>query len=103
MMPACVLAAVDAGPSLTPMAGQTAMVAVLAGLALALLRLVRGPSLADRAVALDLITTLATALLVIHAVRTEEPAYLAVAMALALVGFLGTAALASYLKRRGHP
>lgn len=90
-------------PGLVAMAGQGAMLAVLAGLGLALVRLVRGPSLADRAVALDLATTLATAFLVIHAVVAEEPAYLAVAMAVALVGFLGTVALASYLKRRGHP
>lgn len=99
----CLGAMNDASPGLVAMGAQGAMLAVLAGLGLALVRLVRGPSLADRAVALDLVTTLVTALLVIHAVRTEEPAYLAVAMAVALVGFLGTVALASYLKRRGHP
>ncbi len=103
-MNACCLLAMNAAPpGLVAMAGQAAMLAVLAALGLALVRLVRGPSLADRAVALDLTTTLATAFLVIHAVRAGEPAYLAVAMAVALVGFLGTVALASYLKRRGHP
>lgn len=99
----CLGAMNDASLGLVAMGAQGAMLAVLAGLGLALVRLVRGPSLADRAVALDLVTTLVTAFLVVHAVRTEEPAYLAVAMAVALVGFLGTVALASYLKRRGHP
>lgn len=67
---------------------------------LTLIRLVRGPSRADRVVALDLLTILAIALIACLAVATGSDALLDVAIALALVAFLGTVALAKAIERR---
>lgn len=68
---------------------------------LALVRLVRGPERADRIVALDLISVLIVSFLAVFALYQDEPAYLDVAIAYALVAFLGTVALARYLERSG--
>lgn len=77
-----------------------ALVLVGVGLAGAAFRLVRGPEPADRVVALDLITVLLIAIASLLALRTENVLYLDPALALALVGFLATVALARYLERR---
>jgi multicomponent Na+:H+ antiporter subunit F len=69
---------------------------------LALFRLVRGPSLPDRVVALDLITALAVGIIATFSIDMEEPIYLDVASVAALIAFLGTVAFARYLERRGR-
>ena len=65
-----------------------------------LLRLIRGPSLSDRVVALDLLATLIIGFSAVYAVATDQPAFLDVAVILALVTFLGTVAFAYYLQKR---
>jgi multicomponent Na+:H+ antiporter subunit F len=70
--------------------------------ALSLLRLVRGPSAADRVVALDLMAALAVGAIALQTLATGAQAFLRVATVLALVGFLGTVAFASYLGRRAR-
>lgn len=67
---------------------------------LAFIRLVRGPSLPDRVVALDLITTLGIAVIAVYAIATNHPTLLDVASVVALVSFLGTIAFAYYVERR---
>lgn len=74
-------------------ANATALMIFLA-LMLAVLRLIRGPSLPDRVVALDLISMLLVAFLVVFAYASGVYAYLDAGLALALVGFLGTVAFA---------
>jgi multicomponent Na+:H+ antiporter subunit F len=74
---------------------------LLLALLLALLRLVRGPTLADRILALDLMTTLALSFVAVIALRTGFTLYLDIAIAIALAGFLATVALARYLLQRG--
>ena len=69
-------------------------------LAIAFLRLTLGPTLADRVVALDMMTTLIIAVCGVVAVQTAVTAFLDVAIVLALVGFLATVALARYAERR---
>lgn len=71
-------------------------------LLLAILRLIRGPTLADRILALDLITTLAIGFIAAIAVRTGFWLYLDIAIAIGLVGFLSTVALARYLLRQAQ-
>lgn len=67
--------------------------------ALSLLRLTIGPSLPDRVVALDMMTVSIVAFCGLAAIRFQEAAFLDVALALALVGFLATAALARFAER----
>jgi multicomponent Na+:H+ antiporter subunit F len=71
-------------------------------LLLAILRLVRGPTLPDRILALDLITTLAMGFIITVAILTGLYLYLDIAISLALVGFLSTAALARYVLKRAE-
>ncbi len=67
---------------------------------LAFVRLVRGPTLPDRVVALDLIATLMIGIIAIYSIATDEPVLLDLAIVLALISFLGTVAFAHYIERR---
>jgi multicomponent Na+:H+ antiporter subunit F len=69
---------------------------------LAFFRLVRGPSLPDRVVALDLIAALAVGILGVDSIVMDQPAYLDAAIVLGLIAFLGTVAFARYLERRAR-
>jgi multicomponent Na+:H+ antiporter subunit F len=69
---------------------------------LAFVRLVRGPSLPDRVVALDLITILVVAIVATYDIATDQPVLFDAAIVLALVAFLGTVAFARYVERSGH-
>ena len=76
---------------------------VLGGLTilLAVVRLVRGPSLADRVVAVDLLSAVAVGVTGAWAVASDDPVYLDVALLVALIGFLGTVAFARYAESGG--
>ena len=63
-------------------------------------RLLRGPSLSDRVVALDLMTTLGIGIITIIAIATDQGQYLDVAAVMALSSFLGTIAFAYYIQER---
>jgi multicomponent Na+:H+ antiporter subunit F len=81
---------------------RAAMVALaMAGLSmfLALFRLVRGPTLPDRVVALDLIGTITVGVIAAYDILTEQPILLDAATVVALVAFLGTVAFARYVER----
>jgi multicomponent Na+:H+ antiporter subunit F len=69
------------------------------GLVLAIIRLVRGPSLPDRVVALELTSLLAAGMIVTYGVNRNEAVFIDVAIALALVAFLATIAFARYIER----
>lgn len=75
---------------------------VLAAAALTFVRLAIGPTVADRAVALDTLTVLMVAFAGLRAISTGVAAYLDVAVALALTAFLGTLAFARFIARRGR-
>lgn len=70
---------------------------LIVALFLAVIRLVRGPNLGDRILALDLITVVAVGLIGAITVLTGFSLYIDIAIALALVSFLSTVALARYL------
>jgi multicomponent Na+:H+ antiporter subunit F len=70
-------------------------------LMLALIRIVIGPSAPDRVVALDLLATVVIGMIAAYEVATNQPGYIDVAIALALVSFLGTVAFARYVERSG--
>lgn len=75
---------------------------LLLAMTLALVRVVRGPSLPDRIIALDLLASVVVGILCIHAIRSNEYVYLTAGIALALISFIGTVALALFI-RRGAP
>jgi len=84
------------------LATQIALGLLLIGMLLAVIRLIRGPNLGDRILALDMITVLATGFIVGVALLTGFSLYVDIAIALALVGFLATVALARYLMSRAQ-
>jgi multicomponent Na+:H+ antiporter subunit F len=66
------------------------------------IRLVKGPTLPDRIVALDLLGVLVVGLIVVLAGWTRVRETLDAAIVIALVGFLATVAYATYVER-GDP
>jgi len=88
--------------SLLAYATQGALGLLCIAMVLAFLRLLLGPSLPDRVVALDLLTVLAVAFCALYGIAAQEPAFLDVAIALALIAFLATVALARFAERRNE-
>ncbi|HSG73065.1 MAG TPA: monovalent cation/H+ antiporter complex subunit F [Planctomycetaceae bacterium] len=81
----------------------TDAVLMLLGLSLMLtfLRLILGPTLPDRVVALDLIGIITAGIIGVLAIENEQPVYLIVAVVLALIAFIGTIAFAFYIAKGG--
>lgn len=76
-----------------------AMFALALGIILCAIRLMRGPSIADRAVALDQIAVETVAIVLLYSMRVDDSVYLDAATVVALIGFLGTLAFARYIER----
>lgn len=64
-------------------------------------RVVAGPSLADRAVALDTLLIVGVVAVGVETARTGTGVYLDVLLVVALVAFVGSAAVARFIERRG--
>lgn len=71
-----------------------------AAMLLALARLLIGPSIPDRVVALDLLAAIGIGAIGVASVASREGAFLDVAIVVGLVGFLATVAFARYLERQ---
>lgn len=69
-------------------------------LLLAFSRLVRGPTVPDRVISLDLMASLVVGLLLLTAAQYTILAIVDIALVLALLAFLGTVAFASLIERR---
>lgn len=78
---------------------EAALLALAISLVLAFVRIVRGPSLMDRVVALELTATLVAGIVAVFAIGTDDPAIIDVAIALALVAFISAVAFARYAER----
>lgn len=70
-----------------------------AAFALSFLRLLKGPDATDRILALDTLYINAIALLVLLGIHLASPLYFEAALLIALMGFVGTVALAKFLLR----
>lgn len=68
-------------------------------LILVALRAIKGPTVADRIVAADALSTLLMALIVAASIWLDETAYLDYVLVLAVLSFVGTVAYAKYLER----
>ena len=82
------------------LAAEISLGLLLVALFLTLIRLWRGPTLGDRIMALDLMLVLAVGFIAAFAILTGFTLYIDIAIALALVSFLSTVALARYLLAR---
>lgn len=77
-----------------------AYVALTVGLFACLSRVVRGPSLADRVLAVDLMTVSGSGLMAVSAVAFDDSVFLDIALFLVVTGFVGTAAFAQFIERQ---
>jgi multicomponent Na+:H+ antiporter subunit F len=91
-----------AGVGVLSAAGTIALSVVSVALFLAALRLFRGPTLADRVVALELIAGLMVGIIAEISIIGDQPIMIDVAIALTLVGFLGAVGFARYMERNRH-
>ncbi len=92
---------IDLGP-LTFDLGLDILLTILAiSLTLCFIRLYLGPTVPDRTVAFDTIAIHAVGILALFSLRINAPSLLDVAIVTAVLGFLGTTMLASYLERAG--
>lgn len=80
---------------------DVSLAAFLLAFALIVSRLVMGPTLPDRILALDSLVVMAVGFIAVVAIATDQHTYLDVAIALGLVGFLATVAFARYVLQRG--
>lgn len=64
------------------------------------IRFLKGPTLSDRVVALDLLLTTGIGIISIYSIHTNQPSFLDIAMIMALIAFLGTVAFSYYLEKR---
>lgn len=87
------------GQMIVQAASRLALALLIVSATLAFFRMVRGPQAADRVVALDLISILIVGFLAAYAIQAGDTSYLDVAIAYALVAFLGTVALSRFLLR----
>ncbi len=68
---------------------------------LPLFRLITGPTVPDRVVALDTINTYIVAAMILFGAAFEEIIYIDVAIVYALLSYVATLYIAKYLERRG--
>ncbi len=83
-------------------AAQVSSGMLLIAMAMVLWRLAKGPTAADRVIALDLLSVLVVAFLVVLSLYSMHTTYLDVAIAYACIAFLGTVALVRFIHKKGR-
>ena len=73
---------------------QVGVVALVAGIGMAMVRMVRGPEVADRVLAADVLSLEVVGLVILLAVDQQRSLSLDVALLVAIVGFASTLAFA---------
>jgi multicomponent Na+:H+ antiporter subunit F len=76
---------------------DAALVVVAALCLLCGYRVIRGPTVPDRVVALDAIATNVVAISVLFALKTDRGLFVTVGLVLAIIGFLSTVTVAKYV------
>lgn len=79
---------------------QFSLAALALAMFLTLYRVVRGPKLGDRVLALDMLTSIAIGFMAVFAILSGHSLYIDIAIALGLVGFLATIAFARFIMTR---
>jgi multicomponent Na+:H+ antiporter subunit F len=82
------------------MALDIALVVLSLALLVTVVRVVIGPTLPDRVLALDMLTASAIGFVAVFGIRTGQTLYADIAIALGLVAFLATVAFARFVLHR---
>jgi len=73
---------------------------LLSALGISLLRLIKGPTISDRIVAMDLIASITMGIILVYSVLIKESMYFDIVIILSLVSFISTVAISTYLNRK---
>lgn len=84
-------------PGFFPLVVNAALILASVVTLLAGYRVIRGPTVPDRVVALDTIGTNVVAIAVLYALSTGEGLFVTVSLVLAIIGFISTVSVAQYL------
>lgn len=77
-----------------------AFVMLLIAFALAFVRIVKGPTVRDRIVALDLIASITMGFILVYSVVINKAMYFDIVIVISLISFIGTVAISTYLKQK---
>jgi len=64
------------------------------------IRFLKGPSIADRVIAIDLLVTSSIGIIAFVSIISLQPTFLDITMIIALIGFLSIVAFSYYLEKR---
>lgn len=67
---------------------------------LVFIRFIKGPTISDRIIAVDLLVTIGIGIIAVYSIQTNQSTFLDIALILALIAFLGTVAYSSYIQKR---
>lgn len=73
---------------------------LLLALVLSFIRLVKGPSVNDRIVAMDLIASVVIGFILVYSIYSKQGIYIDIAIVISLVSFVGTVAISTYLQQK---
>lgn len=78
---------------------KVSLVLFMVGIALSLVRVIKGPSLPDRAIALDTISVNLISAIAIISIVLKTKAFLEAILILGILSFIGTIAFSKYIER----
>lgn len=79
---------------------MVALILLLFSAMLTLIRLILGPTIPDRVVALDSMTTTTAGAMVLYGVITKQPIFIDVALVYAVLSYIATLYIARYLVKK---
>ncbi|TLX73015.1 hypothetical protein E9993_16255 [Labilibacter sediminis] len=77
-------------------------VCMLLALLLAFIRLVKGPSMYDRIVAMDMMASITMGFILIYSIVINKKMYVDIAIIISLISFIGTVAISTFLKLKNN-
>lgn len=86
--------------TIVQIAAQIAFGIIIIAMIIALVRLIKGPTLPDRIAALDLIASLSAGFSILLVFYSNNTIFLDIAVFITMIVFIGTVAISKYLKRR---
>lgn len=73
---------------------------LLIALGISLLRLIKGPTISDRIVAMDLISSITMGFILVYSVLINESMYFDIVIIISLISFISTVAISTYLNQK---
>ncbi|MBN1117951.1 MAG: hypothetical protein JXA77_12135 [Bacteroidales bacterium] len=78
----------------------SSMMVLIISLILAFIRLIKGPSISDRVVSLDLIASIIMGMILVYTILIKDAIYVDIVIVISLISFIGTVAISTYLKQK---